>query len=134
MKVFLSHAAADRLLADEVAKVLEAEGISVWHAGDIEPGDDPYKTLSRELETADAMVILLTANTAASPWMRHELEYALSMPQYSKKVFPLLFGETDDEYRRQVPWILKHLKPFEVSENGQDEAVRDLATVLKHAY
>jgi hypothetical protein len=133
MKIFLSHAAADRELAEKVAKSLATEGIAVWHAGEILPGEDPYRRMSEALESSDAMVVLLTPASVNSSWVRSELEYALSKPRYSRKVFPVLFGLTTQE-PLQYPWILNHLRPFEVSATSPDKGIRELATVLKHAY
>jgi hypothetical protein len=134
MKVFLSYSATDAELASEVARQLESAGLSVWRPTDIPPGEDPYKRMSAELESADAMVVILTPQSAESNWVRRELEYALSSARLNRRVFPILSGWKEDEQPKNIPWILNHLKPFDVSTSSREKVLRDLTAVLKHAY
>src|ERR1041384_1518456 len=134
MKVFLSYSATDAELASEVARQLESAGLSVWRPTDIPPGEDPHKPMSAGRESPDAMVVILTPQSAESNWVRRELEYALSSARLNRRVFPILSGWKEDEQPKNIPWILNHLKAFGVITVQSGEGPGSLPAVLEDAY
>jgi hypothetical protein len=102
-QVFLSYAPADRELARELAKRLENQGCQVWFAdGRLYPGDNWSLAIGRALEESDAMVVLLSPDSARSEWVRREIEYAVSSRKYKGRLIPVLVRPTKD-----FPWILE---------------------------
>lgn len=57
--VFVSHAERDRALASELVGVLAENGVRAWHIGEVEPGKNSSRETARELDAADAMVVLV---------------------------------------------------------------------------
>ncbi|MDE2597338.1 MAG: TIR domain-containing protein [Sphingomonadales bacterium] len=70
--VFLSYSRDDRARAMPVLKALEAPGCSVWWDGLLECGDAFAHTTEAALETADAVVVLWSARSVQSHWVRDE--------------------------------------------------------------
>ncbi len=74
--VFLSHAGEDNdRFARGLAERLRAAGIDVWFdEWEILPGDSLVdKVFEEGLKSADAMVIVLSANSIDKPWVREEI-------------------------------------------------------------
>lgn len=78
-RIFVSYARADRILADELVGHLEAHGCLVWiDRNELLAGDDFVRGLTQQLARCDALVLLLTARSAASSWCQAELQRALA--------------------------------------------------------
>jgi hypothetical protein len=72
ISVFLSYSRDDRARALPIIKVLEAEGFSVWWDGLLEGGTAFALTTETALETSDAVVVLWSARSVQSHWVRDE--------------------------------------------------------------
>jgi TolB-like protein len=72
VSVFVSYSREDRARALPVIKGLEASGLSVWWDGLLEGGNAFAKTTETALETADAVVVLWSARSVQSHWVRDE--------------------------------------------------------------
>lgn len=65
-------------MARELASRLRAAGQKVWIAADnIQPGEKWLATIDRGLAESGIFIILLTPNSAASKWVKHETEIAI---------------------------------------------------------
>jgi hypothetical protein len=126
MKVFISYSEADEKWARLLRSSLAEEGFEVWNsASDIAPGDNWMLKSGKALQTADAMIVLLSPDSAKSDWVRSEIEYALSSPQFRGRVIPLLIKPTED-----VPWIL-HKLHFIRATKDVDETISRVVAVLQ---
>ena len=74
--VFLSYAREDRERASELAAALEARGWSVWWDRKIVAGDTFDQTIEEQLETARSVVVLWSARSVESEWVRNEAAVA----------------------------------------------------------
>lgn len=72
LQVFLSYSRPDRAKAQKVIAALEANGCEVWWDGLLTGGDAFAKTTETALETADAVVVLWSATSIQSHWVRDE--------------------------------------------------------------
>jgi hypothetical protein len=111
MKVFISHAAKDRQFADKLARTLTEHGLTVvYPVSDLLPGDNWLLKVSRALNEANAMVVLLSPDAVASPGVLSEIEHAISSSRFRGRLVPVMLRRTTD-----YPWILKrlHVMPFE---------------------
>ncbi|MGD0208989.1 MAG: toll/interleukin-1 receptor domain-containing protein [Verrucomicrobiota bacterium] len=126
MKVFISYSEADEKWVRLLRSRLSEEGFEVWNsASDIAPGDNWLLKSGRALQTADAMIVLLSPDSAKSDWVRSEIEYALSSPQFRGRVIPLLIKPTED-----VPWIL-HKLHFIRATKDVAETISRVVTILQ---
>jgi hypothetical protein len=136
MKVFLSHTASDDKLAQQFAAILENEGYEVWDdERDLMPGENWLGAMSRALEEAQAMVVLLTPNALRSTSVRREIEYALAKQSYNRKsVIPVLVGDAEHLPMEDVPWILRQLQVVKVrGPEGVEEGAREVVQALADA-
>src|SRR4030095_2977065 len=74
--VYLSYSHADRDAADRLATILKRMGFTVWR--DVtqlsSPGLD--SEIPRQLSVASAVVVLWSAHSVHSEWVRHEAAFA----------------------------------------------------------
>jgi hypothetical protein len=132
MKVFISYARADRLLAKKVAKALQQDGLDVWYADmEIMPGDNWAVRIAQGLEEADAMVALLTPDALVSDNVLMEIGFALGKKSFKGRLFPVMVG-AQENLQKHIPWILGHIKTIILPEKGQvDEGIRQITRALK---
>jgi len=75
--VFVSYAAADRSLAEDIVAALEAAGLTCWIAPrDIAPGTVYAEAISGAIATARLVLVVLSTHSNQSPHVRRELERA----------------------------------------------------------
>ena len=70
--IFVSYARADKARVTPLVVALEAQGWSVWWDPAITPGQEFDELIRREIETAQAVVVVWTPTSAASRWVRGE--------------------------------------------------------------
>lgn len=70
--VFLSYARQDRPTAQFMAQALERCGYSVWWDRDLLGGQDFEREIGRELAAARVVVVLWSAASVRSDWVRDE--------------------------------------------------------------
>jgi len=128
MKVFISYSGPDEKWADLLRQRLAQEGIDVWNPSlEITPGENWGLKYGKGLEASDAMIVLISPDSAKSDWVRHEIEYALSSPRFRNRLIPLLVRPT-----AQIPWILEK-QNFIRATKDVDATVRNVAAALKEA-
>ena len=74
--IFLSYSARDRAQAQRVAEALEARGWAVWWDRKIDPGQTFDQTIADALHAAGAVVVLWSAHSVVSEWVREEASEA----------------------------------------------------------
>jgi TolB-like protein/Flp pilus assembly protein TadD len=72
LTLFLSYAHSDEVRARRLAKVLEEAGYNVWWDALIEGGTAYAKSINHALETADVVIVLWSAASVESDWVRDE--------------------------------------------------------------
>src|SRR5512137_1466950 len=70
--IFVSYSRQDKDRVAPLVAALEAEGWSVWWDPEITPGQEFDSLISRELEQARTLVVVWTANSVDSRWVRGE--------------------------------------------------------------
>lgn len=75
--VFLSYSREDRVRALLVVKALEARGMIVWWDGLIEEGHSFSEEIEGALDSANAVVVLWSARSVRSHWVRDEASRGL---------------------------------------------------------
>lgn len=134
MRIFISHAADDRELAQRLASLLKDAGLDVFDMyADIYPGDNWAEKVAGALAQADAMVVLFTPSAVSSFNVTYEVSYALGNAQFRGRVFPVLVTGKGEITARDIPWILNHFRVFELpaaepDEESVEEITRALAT------
>ncbi|MFN0121691.1 MAG: TIR domain-containing protein [Blastocatellia bacterium] len=75
--VFISYAREDREKAGAIAALLEQRGWRVWWDREIRIGDSFSDVITRELESAAAVVVLWSQHSVSSNWVRDEAQSGL---------------------------------------------------------
>lgn len=111
MFVFISHGDADRDFAAEIANSLRNAGIDAWlDASDVEPGTNWLRSGARALDRADAMILVISAETSDSPDLKKAFEFALTTPRFENRVITVE-RRLPSQVPFRYPWILRDL-PF----------------------
>jgi TolB-like protein len=84
--VFISYAREDRPKVEEIARALEANGLSVWWDRRIAGGSEFAHDIERELAAAKAAIVCWSKASVASRWVRDEASDAAE----SGKLIPIL--------------------------------------------
>jgi hypothetical protein len=127
VKVFISYSGADEKWADRLRSALAKHDIDVWDpALQIAPGENWGLKYGKALENSDAVVVLLSPDSVKSDWVRHEIQYALSSPQFRDRLVPVLVRPTDD-----IPWILRKMKVIRATQDVAETAERIVKALRK---
>ena len=70
--LFLSYARADAAFAHRLATTLEHAGFTIWWDALIEGGEAYSRSIAEALEKADAVIVLWSAHSVDSDWVRDE--------------------------------------------------------------
>jgi hypothetical protein len=111
-KVFLSYSREDRHVADKIAHDLTDSGIEVWYDANLLIGANWRDEISRNLQSAVAVILLLSPASIASESVKAEWGYAL---QHSTRIFPVRIPRTG--LPPDVPEELKNLNYLDLGEN-----------------
>ena len=129
MRAFLSHASEDKSgfvepLARELAEMGVAPWLDVW---EIRPGDSLVKKLFDEgLDTVDAVIVVVSASSAAKPWVREELDAAVVRRiTSSTRLIPVRLDDAP------VPAPIQHL--IWISADRTPEGIRSAAEQITDA-
>jgi hypothetical protein len=101
--VFISYARDDSETANQLARELEARGISVFFdKGVLVAGTDFRQEIAQALRAAKAVVVLLSANTKRSSWVQEELSSVIERAD-GPNVIPVLL---DSHAKENWVWPL----------------------------
>ncbi|MFZ1106997.1 MAG: toll/interleukin-1 receptor domain-containing protein [Rhodomicrobium sp.] len=74
--VFISYAKTHAQLTEDLARDLEAEGFTTWWDTSLLPGDEFPEQIKNEIDAAQAVIVIWTESSVASPWVRAEANRA----------------------------------------------------------
>ena len=128
MNVFISYAQADEEWAQSLRSGLAKAGFEVSDpAGEVAAGENLHLEIGKALKRADAMVVVLSPDSASSRSVRAEIEYALGSSQFRDRLIPVLVKPTDN-----LPWILRKQRFVRASKDVA-KTVREIAGALNNA-
>jgi hypothetical protein len=129
VRAFLSHASEDKEdfvepLARELAEMGVAPWLDIW---EIRPGDSLVRKLFDEgLDTVDAVIVVVSASSAAKPWVREELDVAVVRRiTGSVRLIPVRLDDAP------IPSPLQHL--VWISADQTPEGIRSAAEQITDA-
>ena len=90
-RVFISYSAKDEELAKDLERRLRDAGVEVFLSDSkISAGEGWRRKIFKTLSQANEVVMLLTDNSANSPWIRYEMGVADSL---EKRLTPVVVNE-----------------------------------------
>lgn len=90
--LFISHASEDEAFAAKLHADLQAKGVRCWFAPkDARGGQKLYEQITRAIGDYDKLLLILSADSMASEWIKTELRGALAAErrQARRKLFPI---------------------------------------------
>ena len=114
MKVFISHTAKDKKIADALAYELQKREINTHFDVLFLPGSSIEKQTSSFLRESDAIIAILSKHSFSSKWVRKEIDEALFNEKFKNKFFPVLLSKNSDDLSR-LPWVLQKINHLRLS-------------------
>lgn len=135
MKVFISYSSKDEALATKLVESLEDAGLDAWYKKrEIMPGDNWAEKIASGLKESNAMVVLVTPDALESDAVQSSISYALSEKAFSKRLIPVIVGDSADFPVDRIPWIFNRLYTVKLSKDGENqEQFKKIAQALKDA-
>jgi len=97
-QIFISYSKKDSAFSHKLADELEASGFKVWIDRSIGGGEEWRRAIEKNLEAAEEVIVVLSPNSLASEWVRHEGSMAYS---WKKKLIPILIQPVSS----LPPWL-----------------------------
>ena len=119
-QVFVSHATADKWITKVFCEKIEAVGAETFRDDrDINGGDDIPEEIRRQIIRSNEMVVLLTPESVARPWVLLEIGAAWGKRQRARIVAVLCHVEVD-----RIPDIIGSKKAVPL--NSFDDYLEEL--------
>lgn len=122
--VFLSHNHADKPFVRRLATDLDNQGIPYWlDEAEIKVGESLIEKIRSGIDRVDFLVVVLSPNSVASPWVQCEVDVAMNQEIMCRhvKVLPLMYKACD------MPGFLLGKRYADFAEdNRYAEALEDL--------
>lgn len=98
MRIFISHSHRDKAAVERIAERLKADGHDVWiDSQRLLPGDNILQKIEQGLAAADALIVVVSANSFRSQWVQHEFS-AIAFQQIStreQRVIPVRIDQSE---------------------------------------
>lgn len=123
-KIFLSYSYKDRPWVEEFATALKKEGINVWFdTHEIGLGENVRERLQAGLRSSNILIVILSVNSAKSPYIFFELGAAVAD---NKRIIPVVI---DDISQENLPLPL--IKYQYLRESSPEQASKEILKALK---
>jgi nucleoside 2-deoxyribosyltransferase len=106
-KIFVSFSKKDYALARPMIEKLTSAGLEVYGTDLCEDGADVKRKITDGIQGSDAVVAVVSENSAHSPWLSYELGMAAAT---GKKFVPVNSGVE----RSQLPPVLRSLETVDL--------------------
>lgn len=96
LKVFICHSSLDKQFARTIADDLRNRGADVWiDETNMTVGDSLFGSIAAGLEQSDYVLVLITADSMARPWVQKELSaaFSLEVDRGGKVILPVLLED-----------------------------------------
>lgn len=114
-RVFISYSKQDPRPTQELASLLETEGYTVWWDTNLTSGEVFREVIDRELDAADAVIVIWTQQSIASRWVIAEADHA----DRHGKLIPVRTSDVE-------PWrIPKPYNTYQTNLIDDRKAIRD---------
>ncbi|MBI2305350.1 MAG: toll/interleukin-1 receptor domain-containing protein [Chloroflexi bacterium] len=97
-QVFLAHSSEDHVKVGRLAYDLRRRGIPVWYdEWELRVGDSLHDKIEHGIRSSGYLMVVLSPHSVESPWVKKELNAALSMELEKRQLFviPALIAECE---------------------------------------
>ena len=127
--IYVSYSQKDRPIVQRFCHSLTEKGVQLHVDYEQMVGGNFVQELTKQIESAEAILFFYSENTENSMWVKHEIEFSLSK---NKHIIPLLLSEPD-----KSSWIHYYLGSFNwIKANGESiNSVADrIINVISQSY
>jgi hypothetical protein len=125
--IFISYATGDREIAERIAMGLKAFGHRSFYSDwEMQPGESLLSRIESALAQSDTLLVLLSARSVSSRWVRRELNAALmaQLSGHDVEVIPVIIDDCE------IPELLKDTFHVDLRFNFED-GLLTLLTALR---
>jgi class 3 adenylate cyclase len=121
MRVFVSHNHRDRDFVElNITGPLAKHNIETWYSNsDIIPGEEYIRRIQDGLLKCDWVAVLVSQNSAASDWVRAEVNTAMRDPRFQGRIIPLANGTAKPSEISHEVGLLDVLELSSVADPGE---------------
>ena len=87
-QIFMSYARADRAFAAKLARGLKKAGITAFDSANLEPGEDAFDSIRKELTASDLVVFVVPSREGEGRWALAEVGAARMLEKRILGVLP----------------------------------------------
>ena len=102
--IYVSYSQKDRSVVQRVCQSLTEKGVQLFVDYEQLAGGDYAQELTKQIESADAILLFYSKITENSTWVKHEIEFSLSK---NKCIIPILLSEP-----KNSSWLQFNLGSF----------------------
>jgi TIR domain len=108
LRIFISYSKKTPEPTVRLAEFLESHGHSVWWDTDLTAGEVFREVIDRELDRADAVIVIWTESSVASHWVIAEADHGAQ----AQKLITLKVGDLPQS-RIPKPYNVRHTEPMD---------------------
>src|SRR5260370_14979494 len=136
---FISYSTKDQDFADRLHGDLQAKGVRCWFAPeDLKIGDKFRSRIDESIRVFDKLLLVLSENSIASPWVEDEVEAALERERWENRLVLFPIRLDDAIMQTDVAWAAhlrhkRHIGDFRAwrDYDSPQEAFKRLLRALK---
>lgn len=104
--VFISYSAKDKDFAERLRLDLSEKGVRSWLAPqDIKGGEIFRERIDDAIKSSDRVLLVLSHNSVASSWVKHEVEKAFEKERAENRIALLPVSLDDSALSTDTPWV-----------------------------
>jgi hypothetical protein len=129
--LFISHSTLDKPFARRlISELSKDDSLKCWiDQKEILAGDDIQRTITSSLQTADYLLIIISANSTQSSWVNFEISQFMSVAD-GKKIIPIVITK-GQAFPTPIDNLVRRLKYLDFTEESKwNENIQKLKQVL----
>lgn len=127
--IFISHSSKDSHWVLWLSEQVEAAGIRPYLAEhDVKPGLNLAEKVKAQIAASEALIVLLTSNSATAPYVHQEVGYALAS---NKLVIPLVHPEIKSESLAMLQGAEYISFDFDAPDEGTERLLGSLRDLVR---
>ncbi len=123
--VFIAYSRKNDLYCAELCRQLKLNNIRFWYDRDINIGEDYQRVIANRIESATAILLLLSEESVQSEYVKNEIHFAIS---HRIPIFTLVFGVF--QIPSEIELMIGRYQMAYFHEKCVDELLRDLPPEL----
>lgn len=128
-QIFMSHSTQDRRLCEWLKASAAKVDIALYLAEhDVQPGEHLAKTINKAIDSSDAVVVLISTNSANAPYVHQEVGYALKA---KKVVIPLVQPGIEQSSLAMLQGLKYIPFDFDNPHDGRDQLLATLHALIE---